>query len=197
MKTLCKFFILFLISFNLYAHNVVGGVYATGDEIEGEAGFSTGAMAKAGTIVKVTDTSGTPLGETTTDGNGYFTFMAKKRITYLFEVNMGAGHILKMQLPAEELPDSLGVLPGQSASSVLTTQSTVVAGGTMTLDMFEKAMAKQIRPLRREINQLKAKSGLRDILGGIGYIFGLLGLIAFIRERKSNSKNKNEQKGKK
>ena len=197
MKVVSLFCFLCLTSFNLYAHNVVGGVYATGNEIEGEAGFSTGAMAKAGTIVKVTDISGTPLGETTTDEHGYFTFIAKKRITYLFEVNMGAGHILKMQLPAEELPESLGALPGQTASAVSSTSTASVAASTVTLDMFEKAMAKQIRPLRREINHLQAKSGLRDILGGIGYIFGLLGLIAFIRERKNNRKNKSKQQGNK
>ena len=89
------------------AHNVVGGVYAEGFTIEGEAGFSNGSMANAGTVVKVSDTSGTPLGEAVTDDEGYFVFTAKKRITHVFEINMGAGHILKMQLPAEELPDSL------------------------------------------------------------------------------------------
>ena len=54
--------------------------------------------------------------------------------------------------------------------------------------MLEKAIAKQIKPLRREISALKEKSGLRDIIGGIGYIFGLLGLVAFLRERKLKAK---------
>jgi len=55
--------------------------------------------------------------------------------------------------------------------------------------MLEKAIAKQLKPLRREIQELKEKSGLRDILGGIGYIFGLLGLVAFLRERKQKVKS--------
>jgi len=30
---------------------------------------------------------------------------------------------------------------------------------------------------------------MRDIIGGIGYIFGLLGLAAFLRERKQKAKS--------
>ena len=189
MKKYGAFCFLLFMSFHLYAHNVVGGVYVTGTDIEGEAGFSNGAMAKAGTIVKVTDISGIPLGETVTDDNGYFVFKATKRITYLFEVNMGGGHILKMQLPAEELPDSLGLLPGESSEITPSTVSHESLNvNQITMEMFEKSMAKEIKPLRREINQLKEKSGMRDIIGGIGYIFGLLGLVAFIRERQSRDK---------
>ena len=196
------------------AHNVVGGVYAEGFTIEGEAGFSNGSMANEGTVVKVSDTSGTPLGEAVTDDQGYFVFTAKKRITHVFEINMGAGHILKMQLPAEELPDSLDdvtattVSSNSVASTSDITQSTNNNGqventnqatsnqaviqkeiqNQITPLMLEKAIAKQIKPLRREISALKEKSGMRDIIGGIGYIFGLLGLVAFLRERKLKAK---------
>ncbi|MEL0659527.1 hypothetical protein V6255_10300 [Psychromonas arctica] len=200
------------------AHNVVGGVYAEGVTIEGEAGFSNGSMANAGTVVKVSDTSGTPLGEAVTDDQGYFVFTAKKRITHVFEINMGAGHLLKMQLPVEELPDSLDDATATTASSnsaastnditqtsnnngqventnQATSNQAVIQKeiqkqiqNQITPLMLEKAIAKQIKPLRREISALKEKSGMRDIIGGIGYIFGLLGLVAFLRERKLKAK---------
>ena len=180
--------------FSIYAaaHNVVGGVYATGFEIEGEAGFSNGSMANAGTIVKITDQAGIPLGEVLTDDEGFFTFIAKKRITHVFKINMGAGHQLTMQLPAEELPESLSA--GSSSIQSTNNPSLSVSNVTpenvdqITVLMLEKAIAKQIKPLRKEIQSLKEKSGLRDILGGIGYIFGLLGLVAFLRERKLKAK---------
>jgi len=181
-----------LFSVAAIAHNVVGGVYATGFEIEGEAGFSNGSMANAGTIVKIFDPSGSPLGEVETDDEGFFTFTAKKRITHVFEIDMGAGHQLTMQLPAEELPESLSAGPSSEQST--NTPSLSVSNVTpdnvdqITVLMLEKAIAKQIKPLRKEIQSLKEKSGLRDILGGIGYIFGLLGLVAFLRERKLKAK---------
>jgi hypothetical protein len=182
---------LLLSSLVVDAHNVVGGVYVNGFDIEGEAGFSNGTMANAGTKVKITDQSGTPLGEVETDDQGFFIFTAKKKITHVFEINMGAGHILKMQLPADELPDDLdsgaattNTNSGTNKSSTLV--SNVAKGESSPINTLhlEKAIAKQIIPLRKEIQALKEKSGLRDIIGGIGYIFGLLGLVALIRERK-------------
>ena len=193
-KILLSCALLFASLFSIYAaaHNVVGGVYATGFEIEGEAGFSNGSMANAGTIVKITDQAGIPLGEVLTDDEGFFTFTAKKRITHVFKINMGAGHQLTMQLPAEELPESLSagsssIQSTNNPSLSVSNEIPVIANQTTSL-MLEKAIAKQIKPLRQEIQSLKEKSGLRDIIGGIGYIFGLLGLVAFLRERKLKAK---------
>lgn len=199
MKALCSLFILmsFLLSFTspTLAHNVVGGVYVNGFDIEGEAGFSNGAMANAGTVVKVSDISGIPLGEVITDDQGYFVFTAKKHITHVFEINMGAGHTLKMQLPAEELPDSLDSTTIINAASVSSPNETtqeaeqqIITNEQITSLMLDKAIAKQIKPLRKEIQALKEKSGLRDIIGGIGYIFGLLGVVALLRERRLKAK---------
>ena len=181
------------ISTHAVAHNVMGGVYAEGFEIEGEAGFSNGAMANPGTLVKVTDDVGNTLGEVLTDKEGAFTFTAKKHITHHFEINMGAGHVLKMELPAEELPDNsnddvnsnrVNKADANSANQPISKNAEKV--NTLLL---EKAIAKQLKPLRREIQELKEKSGMRDIIGGIGYIFGLLGLAAFLRERKQKAKS--------
>ena len=185
MKALFSFFLLIFIAANIHAHNVVGGVYSVGVVIEGEAGFSNGAMAKAGTLVKVFDEAGAPLGETLTDDEGFFVFTAEKRITHLFELNMGAGHTLKMQLPMEELPDSLAGQDGTVAEHKTAPESSSQNNvARMNTEQLEVAIAKQIKPLRREIQALKEKSGLRDIIGGIGYIFGLLGLVALSRERR-------------
>lgn len=38
--------------------------------------------------------------------------------------------------------------------------------------------------LREEIEQLKNKIYLRDVLGGIGYILGLFGIVAWLKARK-------------
>ena len=184
VKLSISFIFLCLSSINLSAHNVVGGVYVSGTDIEGEAGYSNGAMANAGTLVKVFDQNGTPLGEVVTDAEGFFVFTAQKRITHVFEINMGAGHTLKMQLPAEELPENLGSATGKTKTTqaTISTDATKQGESEITSLMLEKAIAKQIKPLRKEIQALKEKSGFRDMIGGIGYIFGLLGLVVFVRE---------------
>lgn len=172
---------LILISKNVLAHNVVGDVYVSGNEIEGEAGFSTGAMANKGVVVNVFDRSGGVLGNTLIGREGTFSFLATKRVNHYFVINMGAGHILKMTLLAEDLPERLGKILDKQTQFEKEKVSSAI---NITAEQLEKMIARQINPLHREINALKEKSGIRDIIGGIGYIFGLLGLVAFLRERK-------------
>ncbi|MBN3561704.1 hypothetical protein [Aliamphritea spongicola] len=183
-----KYMILLAMLFALpaSAHNVVGGVYAIGSTIEGEAGFSNGDMAQAGTKVLVTDPAGNVLMETETDEEGFFTFEATTRVDHLFRMEMGSGHVLEMVLSADELPSSL-------AAGAVTTAAPAAkaAGGTAVQydeaamqGMIEKAVAKQVKPLRKELRAYQEKAGLQDILGGIGYIFGLCGIGMWWRQRK-------------
>lgn len=49
--------------------------------------------------------------------------------------------------------------------------------------------AADLQALRMDIDQLKNKLYWRDIIGGVGYIFGLFGLIALYKNRKTEGKN--------
>ena len=159
------------------AHNVVGGVYTIGDTIEGEAGFSNGDMAPAGIKVFVTDMQGASLGQTETDAEGVFRFKPSRYVTHHFTLDLGAGHTLALTLAADELPAALA--PTQAPAA------TAAAKSATTLNsQIEAAVARQVKPLRRELRELKEAAGLRDIVGGIGYILGLCGLAALLRERK-------------
>lgn len=189
LKSLWRIAFVSLLSVNVaLAHNVVGGVYAIGTTIEGEAGFSNGDMAQAGTVVLITDASGQPIAEVLTDEEGFFVFEATKRIDHHFKLDMSSGHVLEMILPAEELPASLpGGTSIASAPSNLTTTASVSGVDTVVLQqMIEQAVAKQVKPLRKELAAYKEKAGLQDLLGGIGYIFGLVGLGIWLRQRKQD-----------
>ena len=177
-----------LFSFNsipVFAHNIVGGVYAIGDQIEGEVGFSNGDMAAQGTEIKVSDKQGNLLGVVETDSEGLFVFTAQQRIDHQFFANLSSGHVLELVLPADELPESL---PGGNAVSnaVMPQASTPVnvTGDQIALQqMIEKAVAKQVKPLRKELAEYKEKASLQDVIGGIGYIFGLCGIGIWWRQR--------------
>jgi nickel transport protein len=54
----------------------------------------------------------------------------------------------------------------------------------MELDDMGDVVAQRLLPLEQRIDSLEAKIGLRDILGGIGYILGLAGIAAFLMRRK-------------
>ncbi|WP_370280223.1 hypothetical protein [Pontibacterium sp.] len=170
----------------VFAHNVVGGVYAIGNTIEGEVGFSNGDMAKAGIVVQVRDATGNVIGESVIEDEGMFVFDATKRIDHYFHADLSAGHVLELVLPADELP---ATLPGGSApvtKASVTTSSVSMSGVDQVAleQMIEKAVAKQVKPLRKELAAYKEKASLQDVLGGIGYIFGLVGLGIWLRQRK-------------
>ncbi|MDI3323968.1 hypothetical protein QKW35_06235 [Pontibacterium granulatum] len=169
-----------------FGHNVVGGVYAIGNTIEGEVGFSNGDMAKAGIVVQVRNATGNLIGESVIEDEGLFAFDATKRIDHYFYADLSAGHVLELVLPADELP---ATLPGGSApitkSSVAASSASMKGVDQVALEqMIEKAVAKQVKPLRKELAAYKEKASLQDVLGGIGYIFGLVGLGIWLRQRK-------------
>ncbi len=178
-----------------YAHNVIGGVYAIGSVIEGEAGFSNGDMAKAGSVVEIYNPDQELIAETTTDEEGFFSFQASQRIDHHFRLDLGAGHVLKMVLPADELPDTLpgpvqatGVNRSEVAAGEAATESAAKVPAQLQL-MIEKAVAKQVKPLRKELAAYKEKASFQDVIGGIGYIFGLCGIGIWIHNRKQGKKH--------
>ncbi|WP_415897801.1 hypothetical protein ACMXYX_05130 [Neptuniibacter sp. QD72_48] len=187
------FLLLILIPGLAHAHNVVGGVYAIGNTIEGEVGFSNGDMAQEGTEIVVSDAAGNELGKTVTDADGLFVFRAQQRIDHHFFANLSAGHVLEISLPADELPDSLpggNVVMSVSGNSGETPQFN---GDQAALQaMIEKAVAKQVKPLRQELAAYKEKAGLQDVMGGIGYIFGLCGLGIWWRQRQKEKQQEKE-----
>lgn len=180
--------LLALLTTPAFAHNIIGGVYAIGDLIEGEVGFSDGEMAPAGVTVTVTDAQGNPLGQTVTEEEGLFSFQAQRKIDHHFVIDLGAGHVLETQLPAGELPDSLpgGDQPPAQGTSTPAGNGNVTLSGTDAAALqllIERAVSKQVVPLRKELQAYKEKAGLQDILGGIGYIFGLCGIGMWLRQR--------------
>ncbi len=203
------------LSMQALAHNVLGGVYAIGSTIEGEAGFSNGDMAKAGTLVLIQAKDGRKLGETTTDEEGFFVFEAHEKIDHHFVIDMSAGHVLNLVLPADELPENLSAQnpqqdrdAAQQASASVTTNAESTgpvnlyapSNGINNLNsasispdelqkMIEQSVARQVKPLRQELAAYKEKAGFQDILGGIGYIFGLCGLGIWWQQRKQKLAN--------
>lgn len=177
-----------LCSSSALAHNVLGGVYAIGSQVEGEIGFSNGDMAPAGSTVVISDAKGNQIVSTITDDEGFFTFNATQRIDHYIFSDLGSGHIFEQVLQAEELPDSLGELIREAKAS-----SRDIAIGANSTDnlalqaMIEKAVAKQVKPLRKELTAYKEKASFRDAIGGIGYIFGLCGIGIWLNQRKQQS----------
>jgi hypothetical protein len=47
-------------------------------------------------------------------------------------------------------------------------------------------VAEGVLPLAREISELKERRGFSDIVGGIGFIVGVLGIVAYLKARQQS-----------
>jgi len=178
-----------LVSGNALAHKVLASAYGDGRLIEGEIGFSNGDMAKAGTVVTVS-VDGKQVGEAVIDEEGFFSWEAQIAADHHFFADLSAGHIADFMLPAEELsglPGSEGGVVASSTETALASAASAAAANGLS-EEIRQAVARQIKPLRKEISALKEKRQFQDILGGIGYIFGLFGVGAWVAARQKEKK---------
>lgn len=166
------------------AHNVISAVFPSGSDIEGEVGFSNGAMAPD-LLIEVFDEAGSKLGETNTDSDGFFLFTPSEPVTHVFRGDLGAGHVAEVIMDAAEVAQILGQNPRRlmpAAAGTTEAPSSAAAAGLSGEARAELAamIRNELRPLRQELTAFKNKSDFQSILGGIGYIFGLFGLGFYI-----------------
>ncbi|PWE29762.1 cobalt ABC transporter permease [Pararhodobacter marinus] len=172
-----------------FAHNVIASVFPSGSAIEGEIGFSNGEMA-TGQVVEVFDQTGTKLGETVTDGDGFFLYTPTAPVTHVFRANLGAGHVAEMAMPADEVAAILGVAApeaAQPATALAGPAAGQLAAASLTQEerqAIAEIVRTEMRPLRQEITAYRNHNDLQTILGGIGYIAGLFGLGFYLAARR-------------
>ncbi|PID45637.1 MAG: cobalt ABC transporter permease [Proteobacteria bacterium] len=186
------------------AHNVVAGAYADGMTIEGEIGFSNGDMAEAGVVVVVFNEAGDKLGEAVVQEGGVFSYQAKAVQKHILRADLSSGHIAEMVVEADDLSAdddtaSSAAAPASKSDNQATqgnrpanvAGSAGVAVGVTPAElksMVRSAVAQQVRPLQKELRSYKEKVMFRDIAGGLGFIFGLFGVAAWVASKRQDKK---------
>ncbi len=191
MKQLILIVSLICAPLSALAHKVIAGVFPAGDAIEGELGFSNGDMA-VGQEVIVFGPDGAELGRTVTDEDGFFLYTPNSPVAHTFTADMGAGHVAKVVMPAEEVAEIMGVAVEIVETPVAASDGPVEGANVVTVaslsdeerQIIAKAVRDEIRPLRREIAAYREKNDMQSILGGIGYIVGLFGFGFYLAARR-------------
>ncbi|NLF70513.1 MAG: cobalt transporter CbiM [Candidatus Anammoximicrobium sp.] len=188
-----------------WAHKMFVFATVRGDVIEGEAYYHGGGSA-AGAKITILDPGGKRLGETVTDQDGKFTFRPQVRCDHKLVADAGLGHGAEYVVQAGELPETLGPSPVQEpvhshpdSPDEAKPEASVdphvhphdhshphesTASGGEALAAQTEALGRQIAALRQDLDKWKAQLQLQDVLGGIGYILGILGLVFFLGARR-------------
>lgn len=191
------------------AHNLAMSVYPFGDTIDGEVYFSDGVFPE-NALIEVFGPDGEKIGETTTNDVGYFTYTPTQPVAHRFYVDLGSGHVDEEivepadftigGVPANEIAagggaavaaDAAGepAVSGEAAPA-LTDAAAVVAGAS--LDEIQAMVAAEfstrIQPLVTALNLEREAAGFKDMMAGLGFIIGLVGIGFFFVARQQLSK---------
>jgi nickel transport protein len=199
----CIFSLLFVLGLLLpqisHAHGLRVFAYGEGEQIVGEVAFSGGRRAKGAEISVEDRKSGKLLYTTHSNEMGEFVFLIpdearEKQLDLRIVALAGEAHRSEWLLDAGDYltvggkqvtVDETVSVSGQEQVVVQKGEENAALSAAHLEKLVEAAVARQLGPVKEML--LKAANpqpGLRDILGGIGYLLGLAGIVAYFKARK-------------
>ena len=181
------FFSLFLLMTTsvVLAHKVNIFAYVEGNTVYTESYFSDGTKVKGGTV-EVYDHQGNKLLKGQTDEKGQFNFKPPQSDDLKIIILASLGHRNSYTLSAEEL---VGQVEGEKPKEPESEKLKIKEAAQVDLDQIKRiidgSLDEKLRPLRRQLTKLQQKEiSFTEVVGGIGYIFGLTGIIFYFISRK-------------
>jgi nickel transport protein len=185
-----------------WAHKVNVFAYVEGRQVVVEGYFADGRKCRD-SVVEVLDRQGNKLLEGKTDEEGRFVFSPPVHADLLIRLNASSGHQAEYTVPAEDLPGGEPAAPVQRKEPApaakpiepVPSEPAQAEGAEQPIavdmagleEVVDRAVARQVTPLRRAWEEERERRRFIDIIGGIGYIIGLMGLIAYFRSRRKGS----------
>jgi nickel transport protein len=185
--------IIFFLEGSVEAHKVSVYAYRVGDKVFGESYFMDGSPCKK-SIIEVFNPKGEKLWEGTTDEKGKFNFNTSERKALRIVLLAGEGHRAEYFLEALERESDKKRTMSERSEVQEKQKKSEFSEASIKRDELRKiiddVMEAKFQGIKAEIMDLHKKMdkvALRDIIGGVGYIFGIWGLIMFLRRKKNAS----------
>lgn len=203
------FFIIFTMLWLLFlpasvsAHNVTVFAWVDGDTIHTQSKFSGGKRVKNAPIL-VYDSKDILLLEGKTDKNGMFSFKIPQKTALKIVLKASMGHLAVWKLQAEELGEAkskTAVQPTGMNAPLVTDSgsagiqrnddvfgSTKISIGRREIEeIINASLDKKLQPITQMLaDAMNQEPGFTEIMGGIGYILGLVGIALYFTNRKRN-----------
>lgn len=188
------------------AHKAVIFAWVEGDTVFTQSKFSRGRQA-VNSIVVVYDTDGNQLLDGKTDQNGEFSFKVPKKSALKVVLKASMGHLAEWTIPAKEILAAVGNVghspmenaPDEGSKETSEDSATVKAKTTDSIpaqvhlerqalqQMIDKSLDKKLAPITNMLaKSMDREPGITEILGGIGYILGLVGIALYVANRRRN-----------
>lgn len=178
-----------------HAHKLNLFTYVEGDKVFVDGYFADGTKARNSSVT-VRNGARDVVIEGTTDEEGQFNFKLATPSELHIVLNAGLGHQAEAVIAATEFGGTAS--PAAAAAPATTephgTATTETAAVATALDARElettiqRAVSEGVRPLAKEIMDLREKAKVSDMIGGVGFIVGAFGLWALFTSRR-NTRN--------
>jgi len=179
-------FLLLLLSLPLsvWAHKVYIYAWVEGDRVFTESFFPDGRKAVHSQI-EVLDEHGNKLLTGKTDSQGMFSFPLPPKKELKIVLRYPGGHRAEFDLEVEEKPVSEGRHEGGHTDNHPPSVGVPCIGEEEIRTIVEEVLDEKLEPIKgRLAASQKRGPGIAEILGGIGYIIGLMGVAIYFTHRK-------------
>lgn len=185
-RAFCMALALLCIPLIAWGHAVELFATASGNAVRGTMRYPDGTRITEAPV-RAHDPEGALLAETVTDEAGRFTLPISRVCDYRITGDAGEGHVGVYTVPESEIEAAVAAPPESpapvSAASAPETDQHASADFAAIEARIDQAVARQLAPLREQLFQYERTTRFRDIVGGIGYLFGVAGLLALVRGR--------------
>lgn len=174
---------LFLLPLQAQAHKIHVFAWVSGNTITVESNFSENRPLLHGKVTVKDNKTDAILFQGTGDERGIFTFPVPARardaaMDLLIVVSGSEGHQSSWLVPADEYLSNNDASPANLLSEKAEIKNEELK------QMLQELLNQELAPIRRSLARAEDKSpGFSDIMGGIGYLLGLAGLVAWLRNR--------------
>ena len=205
----CAFYLVFwcgLLSAPAWAHKVTIFAWVDGDVVHTQSKFSGGKAVKNSEVV-VYDEQGAILLRGKTDESGAFSFEIPKKTALKVALEASMGHFAEWIIPLNEIVGGDTDMPGEDAGiqeagdadphneRIMVSGNEETSRRVETLDtglskeeiqeIIDASLDRKLTPLILELAEAKAQGpGIKEVLAGIGYIFGLVGVALYFSNRR-------------
>ncbi|MBN1833550.1 MAG: hypothetical protein JW896_15720 [Deltaproteobacteria bacterium] len=183
----CALALLFIIGIDAHAHGVYIFSWVEGDIIHTDSYFSSKEKVKDGDV-KVFNSSGDMLLEGKTDANGEFSFKVpgKSPLRIVLETNMGHKSEFLLELNNQMVVKETTAPPEENKDHQRPSTSPSLEDANQIRKVVEETLDCRLKPIMKALAEIEKDKGpgLTEIIAGLGYIFGIMGIILYFRTKK-------------
>jgi nickel transport protein len=163
------------------AHRITIFAWAEGDTIFTESKFGGGKRVVDSEVL-VFDSEGMEILKGRTNERGEFSFKIPKITDLNIVLNAGMGHRAEWRISEAELRGETDVPDKEELQKPSVEKASALSEEDIK-QIVEDSVDKKLRPIITRLAETERRPSVTEILGGIGYIFGLMGVAIYFKSR--------------